>query len=82
MTIGSLAADVVAEAVLRAVRAAKGIPGYPAAADLIASQPLAGSGPRTQKRAADHARGQSAVSCSVRDSAVSCRLSLFCGIIE
>jgi L-aminopeptidase/D-esterase-like protein len=33
-TIGSLAADVVAEAVLRAVRAAKGIPGYPAAGEL------------------------------------------------
>ena len=36
MAIGALAADVVAEAVLRAVRAAKGIPGYPAAADLTA----------------------------------------------
>jgi L-aminopeptidase/D-esterase-like protein len=34
MTIGALAADVVAEAVLRAVRAARGIPGYPAATDL------------------------------------------------
>jgi L-aminopeptidase/D-esterase-like protein len=34
MTIGSLGADVVAEAVLRAVRAAKGIPGYPAAGEL------------------------------------------------
>jgi L-aminopeptidase/D-esterase-like protein len=33
-TIGALAADAVAEAVLRAVRAARGIPGYPAAADL------------------------------------------------
>jgi L-aminopeptidase/D-esterase-like protein len=34
MTIGSLAADVVAEAVLRAIRAATGIPGYPAAAEM------------------------------------------------
>jgi L-aminopeptidase/D-esterase-like protein len=34
MTIGSLAADVVAEAILRAVRAAKGIAGYPAAGDV------------------------------------------------
>jgi len=34
LTIGALAADAVAEAVLRAVRAAKGIPGYPSAADL------------------------------------------------
>ncbi len=32
--IGALAADVLTEAVLRGVRAAKGIPGYPAAADL------------------------------------------------
>jgi len=36
ITIGALAADAVAEAVLRAVRAAKGIPGYPSAADLAA----------------------------------------------
>jgi L-aminopeptidase/D-esterase-like protein len=36
MTIGALAADAVAEAVLRAVRAATGIPGYPSAADLAA----------------------------------------------
>jgi L-aminopeptidase/D-esterase-like protein len=34
MTIGALAADAVAEAVLRAVRAAQGIPGYPSAGDL------------------------------------------------
>jgi L-aminopeptidase/D-esterase-like protein len=34
MTIGSLAAEAVAEAVLRAVRAATGIPGYPAAGDI------------------------------------------------
>jgi len=33
-TIGSLAADMVAEAVLRAVRAATGLPGYPAVKDL------------------------------------------------
>ena len=33
-TIGSLAADVMADAILRAVRAATGIPGYPAVRDL------------------------------------------------
>jgi L-aminopeptidase/D-esterase-like protein len=33
-TIGALAADAVVEAILRAVRAAAGIPGYPAARDL------------------------------------------------
>ncbi len=33
-TIGALAADVMAEAILRAVRAATGIPGIPAASDL------------------------------------------------
>jgi L-aminopeptidase/D-esterase-like protein len=33
-TIGALAAEVTAEAILRAVRAATGIPGYPAARDL------------------------------------------------
>jgi L-aminopeptidase/D-esterase-like protein len=33
-TIGALAADVTAEAILRAVRAATGIPGIPAASDL------------------------------------------------
>jgi L-aminopeptidase/D-esterase-like protein len=32
--LGALAADVVAEAIVRAVRAATGIPGYPAARDL------------------------------------------------
>lgn len=32
--VGALAADVVAQAVLRAVRAARGLPGLPAAADL------------------------------------------------
>ena len=37
-TVGALAAEVMAEAVLRAVRAADGIPGYPAARDL-ASRP-------------------------------------------
>jgi L-aminopeptidase/D-esterase-like protein len=34
LTIGALAADAVADAVVRAVRAARGIPGYPSAADL------------------------------------------------
>ena len=34
MTVGALAADVVSEAILRAVRAAKGLPGCPAAAEL------------------------------------------------
>ncbi len=34
MTVGALAADVVSEAILRAVRAARGIPGFPAAADM------------------------------------------------
>ncbi len=34
LLIGALAADLVAEAVLRAVRAAEGIPGYPAVRDL------------------------------------------------
>ncbi len=33
-TIGALAADVMAEAIVRAVRASKGLPGYPAAKDL------------------------------------------------
>ena len=33
-TIGALAADAMVEAILRAVRAATGIPGYPAARDL------------------------------------------------
>ncbi len=34
LTVGALAADVVATAILRAVRAAKGIEGYPSASDL------------------------------------------------
>jgi L-aminopeptidase/D-esterase-like protein len=34
LTIGALAADVMAEAVVRAARQATGIPGYPAARDL------------------------------------------------
>ena len=34
----ALAADVMAEAIVRAVRAAVGIPGYPAARDLPADQ--------------------------------------------
>jgi L-aminopeptidase/D-esterase-like protein len=38
LTIGALAADAVAEAILRAVRAAQGIPGYPSAADLAAER--------------------------------------------
>lgn len=37
-TVGALAAEMMTEAVLRAVRAAEGIPGYPAARDL-ASRP-------------------------------------------
>lgn len=37
-TVCALAADAVAEAVLRAVRAARGIPGYPSAADLAAAR--------------------------------------------
>jgi L-aminopeptidase/D-esterase-like protein len=38
LTVGALAADAVAEAVVRAVRAARGIPGYPSAADLAAAR--------------------------------------------
>ena len=34
LTVGALAADAVSEAILRAVRAAKGIPGYPAAGEM------------------------------------------------
>jgi L-aminopeptidase/D-esterase-like protein len=34
LLVGALAADVVAEAILRAVRAAEGIPGYPSVRDL------------------------------------------------
>jgi L-aminopeptidase/D-esterase-like protein len=34
VTIGALAAEAVAEAVVRAARAATGLPGYPAARDL------------------------------------------------
>jgi len=37
-TVGALAADAVADAVLRAVRAAKGLPGLPAVADLRPSR--------------------------------------------
>jgi L-aminopeptidase/D-esterase-like protein len=40
LTIGALAADAVAEAVVRAVRAATSIPGYPAAGDFPARSPL------------------------------------------
>ena len=39
LRIGALAADVTAEAIVRAVRAADGIPGYPAAGDLKESTP-------------------------------------------
>ena len=35
LTVGALAAEVMAEAIVRAARAATGIPGYPAARDLI-----------------------------------------------
>lgn len=35
LTVGALAADVVATAILRAVRAAKGIDGYPSASELV-----------------------------------------------
>ena len=37
-TVGALAAETMAEAIVRAVRAATGIPGYPAARDLQAGQ--------------------------------------------
>jgi L-aminopeptidase/D-esterase-like protein len=37
-TIGALAADVMAEAIVRAVRAATGIPGLPAAGDISAGR--------------------------------------------
>ena len=37
-TVGALAADVMAEAIVRAVRAATGIPGYPAVRDLRTGQ--------------------------------------------
>ena len=39
LRIGALAADVTAEAIVRAVRAAEGIPGYPAARDMKESTP-------------------------------------------
>ena len=35
LTVGALAAEVMAEAIVRATHAATGIPGYPAARDLI-----------------------------------------------
>ncbi len=38
-TVGSLAAEATAEAILRAVRAAKGLPGYPSAVDLARLAP-------------------------------------------
>jgi L-aminopeptidase/D-esterase-like protein len=34
LTVGALAAEAVSDAILRAVRAAKGIPGFPAAAEI------------------------------------------------
>jgi L-aminopeptidase/D-esterase-like protein len=37
--VGSLAAEVMADAIVRAARAAKGLPGYPAAADLAGPKP-------------------------------------------
>ena len=37
-TVGALAADVMADAIVRAVRAATGLPGYPAARDLQAGR--------------------------------------------
>ena len=39
LRIGALAADVTAEAIVRAIRAAEGVPGYPAARDLKESTP-------------------------------------------
>jgi L-aminopeptidase/D-esterase-like protein len=38
-TVGALAAEALAEAIVRAVRAAKGLPGYPSAADLAEPAP-------------------------------------------
>ena len=38
-TVGALAAEAMAEAIVRAVRAAEGIPGYPAARDLASRAP-------------------------------------------
>ena len=38
-TVGALAAEVVAQAILRAVRAAEGLPGLPSATDLATRQP-------------------------------------------
>ena len=39
LRIGALAADVTAEAIVRAVRAASGVPGFPAVRDLKESTP-------------------------------------------
>ena len=39
LTVGALAAEVMAEAIVRAAREATGIPGYPAARDLEATSP-------------------------------------------
>jgi L-aminopeptidase/D-esterase-like protein len=46
VAIGALAADAVAEAVVRAVRAATSIPGYPAARDFPARSPLSRRSPQ------------------------------------
>jgi L-aminopeptidase/D-esterase-like protein len=45
LTIGALAADAVAEAVVRAVRAATSIPGYPAAVDFPPRSPVSRRSP-------------------------------------
>jgi L-aminopeptidase/D-esterase-like protein len=39
LTVGALAAEVMAEAIVRAARTATGIPGYPAAQDLVKDKP-------------------------------------------
>ena len=39
LTIGALAAEVMADAIVRAARQATGIPGYPAARDLATARP-------------------------------------------
>ncbi|HEY6547705.1 MAG TPA: P1 family peptidase [Vicinamibacteria bacterium] len=37
--VGALAAEAMAEAIVRGARAAKGVPGYPSAEDLAGSRP-------------------------------------------
>ena len=39
VALGSLAAEAVADAIVRAARAATGVPGYPAVRDLVAARP-------------------------------------------